>query len=464
MVGYKKKRFSAFRPQQRPSGAIGNRPVVAIVGRPNVGKSALFNRLSSSRIAIVEDTPGVTRDRLYADATVFDREYVLVDTGGFDPQNHDAMTQSIASQVRAALSETDLVICVYDGTVDPLPADREATRLLREASRPVVWVANKIDNPRLEPHAMEYYSLGIADLHTVSALHGHGIGDLEDAIYHALPPPRESTLSVDPAVPRVAIVGRPNAGKSSLVNRLVGTERQIVDDRPGTTVDSVDTLLRWAKQSYVLIDTAGIRRQRSIKRGVESLSVLSAIRAVERSDVVVLMIDANQGTFEQDTKIASIAIDRGRALVIALNKSDLLNSEEKKKSEQQTREVLSFASWVPIHKISALTGQGLSALMKSISRSDREHGKRVATAEVNRFFSEVLEHHPPPTVGHKAVRLYYITQSSTRPPTFVVFSNYPDKVHFSYHRYVINQLRKRFGFQGTPVRVIYRSRRRKEKR
>lgn len=464
MVGYKKRKFSGFRPQQRPSGAIGDRPVVAIVGRPNVGKSALFNRLSSSRIAIVENTPGVTRDRLYADATILDREYVLVDTGGFDPQNDDAMTQSIASQVRAALNETDLVICVYDGTVDPLPADREATRLLRETSRPVIWVANKIDSPRAEPQAMEYYSLGISDLHTVSALHGHGIGELEDAVYQALPPPRESTLSVDPEIPRVAIVGRPNAGKSSLVNRLLGADRQIVDNRPGTTVDSVDTLLRWEGRRYVLIDTAGIRRQRSIKRGVESLSVLSAIRAVERSDVVVLIIDAKQGAFEQDTKIASIAIDRGRALVIALNKTDLLTSEENKTAEQHTRDVLSFASWVQIRKISALTGQGLSALMKSISRSNHEHKKRVATAEVNRFFSEVLEHHPPPTLGHKAIRLYYITQSSTQPPTFAVFSNYPDKVHFSYQRYVINQLRKRFGFQGTPVRVLYRSRRRKEKR
>ncbi|MBN1653961.1 MAG: ribosome biogenesis GTPase Der [Deltaproteobacteria bacterium] len=459
---FKKRKRAAFRPQQRPSGALGERPVVAIVGRPNVGKSALFNRLSESRIAIVEDTPGVTRDRLYADALVFDREYVLVDTGGFDPESDDAMTKSIASQVRAALSETDLVICVYDGTVDPLPADHKATRLLRETNQPVIWVANKVDSPRAQPQALQYYSLGVSELHPISALHGHGISELEEAIYRALPAPREAGAGFDPDIPRVAIVGRPNAGKSSLVNRLLGVERQIVDRRPGTTVDSVDTLLDWSGQSYVLIDTAGMRRQRSIKRGVESLSVLSAIRAVERSDVVVLMIDAQEGAFEQDTKIASLAIDRGRALVIALNKSDLLNAKQRETAEKRSREVLSFASWAQIKKISALSGQGLNALMAAISRCGREHAKRVSTGEVNRFFAEVLGHHPPPTVGNKAIRLYYIAQTAIRPPTFAVISNHPDKVHFSYQRYVVNQLRKRFGFQGTPIRVFYRTRKRRD--
>jgi GTP-binding protein len=462
----RRKKKRAFRPaDQRPGGTAGGRPVVAVVGRPNVGKSALFNRLAQKRIAIVEDTPGVTRDRLYADATALGRDFVLIDTGGFDPDSPDAMAQSIAAQVHLALSETDLVLCVFDGKADPTPADREAVELLRRSEKPVIYLANKSDNPRAAHDSVDLYSLGIPDLLPISALHGHGLGELDEAIAARLPPPREDATQHDPAVPRVAIVGRPNAGKSSLVNRLLGEQRQLVDDRPGTTVDSVDTLLESPDgDRFVLIDTAGIRRKRSVARGVESLGVLHAIRAIERSGVALLIIDAEQGPAEQDTKIAGLAIDNGSALLVALNKTDLLDAARLGSVEQQTRETLSFAPWAPIHRISALHGRGIAPLLRSITECDRARSHRVATGELNRFFDEVLAHHPPPTSGGRVVRLYFVTQPSVRPPTFVVKTNHPDRVHFSYRRYVQNQLRQRFGFRGTPLRVFYRPRSRKDAR
>lgn len=450
------------KPTQRATRTRGERPVVAIVGRPNVGKSALFNRLAGSRLSIVEDVPGVTRDRIYADGKAFGREYVLIDTGGFDPQSEDPMTQGIASQVHIALAEADLVLCVLDGTTGPLPADREAIALLRRSEVPVLFLANKIDHRGAALGASELYRLGIDGLMPVSALHGHGIGDLEERIAEELgPKPNEPEEEFAPDACRIAIVGRPNAGKSSLVNRLLGEERQLVDNRPGTTVDSVDTLVEHGSQSLVLIDTAGIRRRRSVERGVEALSVIQAIKAIERSDVVVLMIDAERGPAEQDTKILSLALDRGRAITIALNKVDLLDAEGCKRAEEKARDVLSFIPWAPMCRVSVSRGRGLTKLLDSAVRCAQANRKRASTGELNRFFEEVLEHHPPPTHGGRAVRLYYVTQATVAPPTFVAVSNHPDRVHFSYKRYVINQLRKRFGFEGCPVRVYYRPKRKK---
>lgn len=432
------------------------------MGRPNVGKSTLFNRLAGQHIAIVEDTPGVTRDRHYADAFVLGREFVLIDTGGFDPDSDDPMKAGIASQVRLALEECDLVICVVDATVDPLPADREAVALLRDAGKPVVFVANKADSESKSHLAVSYYELGLDDIMPISALHGRGIGDLEEAIAERLPEVIEEE-GPDLDVPRVAIIGRPNAGKSSLVNQLCGEDRQLVDNRPGTTVDSVDTLIERDGKRFILIDTAGIRRKRRVKkdRGVEGLSVLQAIRSIERSDIVVLMIDAEAGVGEQDAKIAGLANDRGRALILALNKVDLLDRDTRKKAMDRTREILAFAPWAPLVTVSALKGSGLNALLSRVDDAVVEHRKRVPTAEVNRFFEEVLERHPPPTMHHRAVRLYYVTQVSVAPPTFVVITNEPKGIHFSYQRYVVNQIRKRFGFRGTPVRVRYRGKKKK---
>lgn len=448
---------------RRPAGSVRGKPLAAIVGRPNVGKSTLFNRLVGQRIAIVEDVPGVTRDRHYADAFVLGREFVLIDTGGFDPDSDDPMKAGITSQVRLALEECDLVICVVDATVDPLPADREAVALLRDAGKPVIFVANKADSEEKSHTAGSYYELGLSTIMPISALHGRGIGDLEDAIADQLPEVVEES-GPDLEVPRVAIIGRPNAGKSSLVNQFCGEERQIVDDRPGTTVDSVDTLVERDGKRLILIDTAGIRRKRSVhKRGVEALSVLQAIRSIERSDIVVLMIDAEAGVGEQDAKIAGLANDRGRALILALNKVDLLSREKQKKAMDRTREILAFVPWAPLVTVSALKGSGVSALLGRIEDAVTEHRKRITTAELNRFFEEVLERHPPPTMHHRTVRLYYITQVSAAPPTLVIMTNEPKGVHFSYQRYVVNQIRKRFGFRGTPIRVRYRGKKKRGK-
>lgn len=447
---------------RRPAGSVRGKPLVAIVGRPNVGKSTLFNRLAGQHIAIVEDIPGVTRDRHYADAFVLGREFVLIDTGGFDPDSDDPMKAGITAQVRLALDECDLVICVVDASVDPLPADREAVALLRDAGKPVIFVANKADSERRSHAAGTYYELGLTELMPISALHGRGIGDLEEAIAERLPVvPEESGPDLD--VPRVAIIGRPNAGKSSLVNQLCGEERQLVDDRPGTTMDSVDTLIERDDKRMILIDTAGIRRKRRVRkeRGIEGLSVLQAIRSIERSDVVVLMVDAKAGVGEQDAKIAGLAEDRGRALVLVLNKVDLLDRDAQKKAMDRTREILAYAPWAPLVTVSALKGSGINTLLGRIEDAVTEHRKRVSTAELNRFFEEVLERHPPPTMRHRAVRLYYVTQVSVSPPTFVVMTNEPRGVHFSYQRYVVNQIRKRFGFRGTPIRVRYRGKKKR---
>jgi GTP-binding protein len=324
----------------------------------------------------------------------------------------------------------------------------------------VIWVANKADARRHEHEAMSLYELGLDQILPVSALHGNNTGDLEDAIAEALPDLSETATPVAGRdCPRVAIVGRPNAGKSSLVNRLVGQDRHLVDARPGTTVDPIDTLLERDGNPLVLIDTAGIRRRRAVKGGVEGLAVIHAIKSMERAHCVVLMIDAADGVAEQDAKIAGLAEERGRALVLVLNKSDLMDGEERKKAIERTRDILAFAPWAPIVVASVKEGRGVDKIMKAVDAAIRQHDKRIGTAELNRFFEEVIETHPPPTQGKRIVRLYFITQAEVRPPTFIVVANRPEDVHFSYQRYVANQIRKRFGFQGTSIRVRYRNKR-----
>jgi GTP-binding protein len=450
-----------------PGGARGT-PIVAVVGRPNVGKSTLFNRLARQRLAIVHDEPGVTRDRHYADTSAFGRDYTLIDTGGFDPESDDPMKSGIAGHVKAAIAEADVIVFCTDATTELTSADRAAVNLLRRTDKPVLYAANKSDSPKVDAEAMDLYRLGVEKVFPVSSLHGRGIGELEAAIVAALPAEGDEG-EVDESLTRVAIVGRPNAGKSSLMNRVLGEERMLVDDRPGTTRDAIDALVEreskdGTKRRYVFIDTAGIRRKGKVHKAedtVEAVSVLHAIRSMERSQIVVLMCDAHEGVAEQDAKILGLAEERGRAMIIALNKSDLMKKDQLAKAEEDARDKISFAPYAPVVTLSAKTGRGVGELFATIDRTQAAYTKRIGTGELNRFFEGVLDTHPPPTSGGKAPRLYYVTQAETAPPTFIAVTNFPDAIHFSYRRYVINQLRKHFGFEGVPVRVYYKSKRRR---
>jgi GTP-binding protein len=447
-----------------PGGASGM-PLVAIVGRPNVGKSTLFNRLARAPLAIVHDSPGVTRDRKYADTSAFGRVYTVVDTGGFDPEDEDPMKAGIADHVRAAVEEADAIVFVTDATTGPNDADRAAVKLLRTSGKPVFYTANKADSPRADAEAFELYRLGVEKVFPVSALHGRGIGELEAALVESLPESEPTRVDDEAAPPRIALIGRPNAGKSSLLNRILGTDRMLVDARPGTTRDAIDALVEREGRPYVFIDTAGIRRKAKVAKegsAVESLSVMSSIRGIERAHVVVMLCDAAEGVAEQDAKILGLAEERGRAMVVVLSKCDLLGKSDLTKAEETAREKLAFVPYVPIVRTSAKAGRGLGELFATIDRVRGGFFQRVGTGELNRFFEQVLETRPPPTMGGRAPRLYYVTQAEIAPPTFVVMTNTPDAIHFSYRRFVVNQLRKHFGFEGSPVRVHYKARRRRE--
>jgi GTP-binding protein len=457
------KHFKAHATSPLPPGA-GGTPIVAVVGRPNVGKSTLFNRLARQKVAIVHDEPGVTRDRHYADTSAFGRNYTLVDTGGFDPESDDPMKSGIASHVKAAIAEADAIVFVTDATTELTSADRAAVNLLRQTDKPVFFSANKADSPGIDADAMELYRLGVKKVFPISALHGRGIGDLEAAIVESLPPEDDAPID-DERIPRIAIVGRPNAGKSSLMNRVLGQERMLVDDQPGTTRDAIDALVERDGKRYVFIDTAGIRRKGKVIKAddnVEAVSVLHAIRSIERAHVVVLMCDGREGVAEQDAKILGLAEERGRGMVIALNKVDLLKKDEVARLEEQTRDKISFAPYVPVVTLSAKTGRGVPELFRTIDKVRDSYNKRVGTGELNRFFEAVLETHPPPTKGGKAPRLYYVTQAESSPPTFVAITNAPESIHFSYRRFVVNQLRKHFGFEGVPIKIFYKAKRQRE--
>jgi len=449
-----------------PAGSHGL-PLVAVVGRPNVGKSTLFNRLARRRLAIVHDEPGVTRDRHYVDTSAFGRDYVLIDTGGFDPDSDDPMKSGIARHVEEAIKEADVVVFISDAAVPLTGADRVAVKLLRKANKPVIFAANKADSPKLDADAFELYRLGVEKVYPISALHGRGIGELEAAIVEAMPPRRAEAADAEGLVPRITITGKPNAGKSSLMNRILGEERMLVDARPGTTRDAIDALVERDGKKYIFVDTAGVRRKGKVTKAsdvVEAASVGAAIGAMERSSVVVLLVDAKEGVAEQDAKILGLANDRGRGMIIALNKIDLLSKSEIAKAEEAAREKISFAPFVPVVHVSAKTGRGLPNLFSTIERVSSAFHTRVPTGELNRFFETVLQTRPPPTSGGRAPRLYYITQAETSPPLFVVISSSPESVHFSYQRFVTNQLRRHFGFEGVPLRVAYREKRRGKKK
>ncbi|HVU01715.1 MAG TPA: ribosome biogenesis GTPase Der [Polyangiaceae bacterium] len=437
-------------------------PLVAIVGRPNVGKSTLFNRLAGQDLAIVHDEPGVTRDRHYADAHVHGRDVTLIDTGGFDPTETDAIGRGIARHVEAAIEEADAILCVLDGTASPTPADREAVALLRRTKKPVLYVANKADNANKALLANDLYTLGVDELFPVSAAHGRGFAELEAALVARLPPISDPTEKPDPETPHVAILGRPNAGKSTLFNRFAGEERSLVDARPGTTVDPVDTVVEIGGKRSVLVDTAGVRRKSKVASAVETQSVMRAIRAVGRADVVVLLCDATGTVAEQDARLLGLVAGRGRAVVVGLSKADLLDAEQKKKAVEEARTSLHFAPWASVVMLSSRTGEGIAELERAILAASESYRKRVPTAALNRFFADVLEKHPPPTHGGKSPRLYYVTQAEIAPPVFVVMCNTPEAVKTSYRRFVTNQIRKTFSFESVPVIVHFRGKQKKD--
>ncbi len=445
---------------------VGSRPLIAILGRPNVGKSTLFNRLVGAKLAIVEDRPGVTRDRLYADTDIWGKPVTIADMGGFEANPEGDVEVGISKQCLTGLGQADLVLFVVDGRIPPTNGDHDTVSLLRRSGRPAILVINKVDGEGYEPDATELFSLGLDPSVMVSSLHGRRFSDLEDLIYAALP---EATEPLEPEVNdedvcRVAVIGRPNAGKSSLVNRIIGEERLLTLDQPGTTRDPVDTYFESKGKKYVLVDTAGLRRKRSIPgAGPEKLAVSAAIQSMDRCHVCVLMIDTAGEVAEQDAKILGLATERNRAVVIALNKWDLVDKDNdaKKRATQRVEDILSFVPWAKVVKISAVTGSGIDRLIQRVDEAFGEFGKRVGTSAVNKLFEDLIDHHPPPMRKGKITKLYYATQVSTRPPTFVVQANFPEAIHFSYERYVQNRIREAFGFDGTPVRVIFRKRKRR---
>lgn len=431
-------------------------PIVAIVGRPNVGKSTLFNRILRQRLAIVHEEPGTTRDRLYARTEWRGRAFYLVDTAGLEPGGESELEAAVQAQVRRAIEEADLVIFVGDGRTGLTAADWEAAELLRRSGKPVILAVNKAEGRPERLELGEFYALGLGEPVLISALHGIGIDTLLDRVVGLLPP---AEAELEPEVfARVAIVGRPNVGKSMLLNAIVGYERTAVSEVPGTTRDMVDTLIEYDGTPILLIDTAGIRRRGRVQPGVERFSVLRAIQAIERCDVAILMVDATEGVTDQDAHIGGLIVDAYRGVVIALNKWDLVANKDTRAYEAHVRSELKFLDYTPIVFISAKLRQGIKELMDQVILVRTERRKRIPTSEVNELLREALFRHPPPRRGRRQLKVYYATQAETDPPTFVFFCNDPELVHFSYQRYLENQLRAAYGFIGNPIRLVFRAR------
>ncbi len=434
------------------------KPIVAIVGRPNVGKSTLFNRISGTRKAIVDDMPGVTRDRNYLDVTWNDHTFTLIDTGGFEPEVKEGLLAQMREQAMLAVEEADLIVFLADGKEGLMPADFEVADLLRRSTKPLIFAVNKIDSQKRMEGLYDFYSLGLPEPIPVSAEHGTGTDDLMDRILSLIPKYSEEPLSED--VTRLAVIGRPNVGKSSLVNKLLGYERVIVSDVPGTTRDTIDTLLTVDDKRYLLIDTAGIRKKGRVSQKLEKYTVVQALRSMDRCDVVLLMIDAVEGVTEQDTKVAGYAHDRGKGCIIVVNKWDLIEKETKtyEKYVDDVRFKLKYLAYAPVISISALTGQRAVKVLEVVDKVSAECSKRMGTGVLNRAFQEMTKGHMPGMYMNRAVKFYYITQTSAKPPTFTLFTNFPEGVHFSYERYLENKLREAFGFEGTPIRLQFRKR------
>nr|WP_294492114.1 ribosome biogenesis GTPase Der [uncultured Mediterraneibacter sp.] len=440
-----------------------SKPVVAIVGRPNVGKSTLFNALAGEMISIVKDTPGVTRDRIYADVTWLDKEFTMIDTGGIEPDSRDVILSQMREQAQIAIETADVIIFITDVRQGLVDADSKVADMLRRSGKPVVLVVNKVDNfEKYMPDVYEFYNLGIGDPVPVSAASRLGLGDMLDIVAQHFP--EGSGDDEEDDRPRIAIVGKPNVGKSSIVNRLLGENRVIVSDVAGTTRDAIDTRIIHDGKEYIFIDTAGLRRKSRIKEELERYSIIRTVTAVERADVVLMVIDATEGVTEQDAKIAGIAHERGKGVIIVVNKWDAIEKNDRtmKEYENDIRQVLSYMPYAEIMYVSALTGQRLNKLYDKIDMVIENQTLRIATGVLNEIMTEAVAMQQPPSDKGKRLKLYYITQVSVKPPTFVIFVNDRELMHFSYTRYLENKIREAFGFRGTSLKFFIRERKEKE--
>lgn len=436
-----------------------SKPIVAVVGRPNVGKSTLFNVLAGEQISIVKDTPGVTRDRIYADVTWLDYYFTLIDTGGIEPESSDVLLKFMREQAEIAIETADVILFLVDVRQGLVDADYKVADMLRRSHKPIVLVVNKVDSfEKFMPDVYEFYNLGLGDPQPISASSRLGLGDMLDEVVRYFD--ESSKEEVEDERSRIAIIGKPNAGKSSIINKLLGEERVIVSDIAGTTRDAIDTEVIRNGQSYVFIDTAGLRRKSKIKEDLERYSIIRTVSAVERCNVAVLVIDAVEGVTEQDAKIAGIAHERGKGLIIAVNKWDLVEKNDKTiyRYTEDIRDVLSFAPYAEIIFISAQTGQRLPKLFQTIDAVIENHSLRIATGVLNEIVSEAVAMQQPPSDKGKRLKIYYVTQVSVKPPTFVIFVNDKELMHFSYTRYLENRIRDTFGFRGTPLKFIIRER------
>ena len=440
-----------------------NKPVVAIVGRPNVGKSTLFNVLAGEMISIVKDTPGVTRDRIYADVSWLDREFTLIDTGGIEPESRDIILSQMREQAQIAIDTADVIIFITDVRQGLQDADSKVADMLRRSGKPVILTVNKVDNfDKFMPDVYEFYNLGIGDPVPISASSRLGLGDMLDAVCAYFPEKTEE--EEEDERPRIAIVGKPNVGKSSIINKLVGENRVIVSDITGTTRDAIDTDVVHDGKEYIFIDTAGLRRKNKIKEELERYSIIRTVTAVERADVVLMVIDAVEGVTEQDAKIAGIAHERGKGIIIVVNKWDAIEKNDKtmREYESKVRQILSFMPYAEIMYVSAKTGQRLHKLYDMIDMVIANQTLRVATGVLNEIMTEAVAMQQPPSDKGKRLKLYYITQVAVKPPTFVIFVNDKELMHFSYTRYLENKIREAFGFRGTSLKFFIRERKEKE--
>ncbi|MCA1960534.1 MAG: ribosome biogenesis GTPase Der [Desulfomonile sp.] len=434
--------------------------LVALVGRPNVGKSTLFNVLVGARKALVEDTPGLTRDRNYAEASVSGKAFTVVDTGGFEPVTDDVLLSQMRTQTMVAIEQADIIIFLGDGKAGVTPSDEEIVRVLAETRKKVFYAVNKIDSEKRHDFAVDFYSLGVEPIYPVSALTGYGLSDLLDALAAELPE-SDAATAVSPleTMTKVAVVGRPNVGKSTFINLLLGAERLVANPQPGTTTDSIDTIVRHHGKDYLFIDTAGIRRRARVVDRMEKYSVIKAFQSIDRADIVVLLMDATEPVTDQDVRIAGYAFEKGRGLILVLNKWDLVKKDSRSHDiyVDRVREGLKYVAYAPILTMSAFKGTRAVKIFGLIDEIDRKYRTRVTTGELNRMVERIVESHPPGMHrSRRRIKIYYATQVRTGPPTFAFFCNYPESVHFSYRRFLENRIREEFDFGGSPLRLIFR--------